>query len=65
MSRKASMACMMAGADFIKTSTGKEPSTPRCLRADHGAHDPRLWREMTGFKIGFKPAGGIAPPRTR
>ena len=31
--RAASLVCMMAGADFIKTSTGKEPSTPRCRSA--------------------------------
>jgi deoxyribose-phosphate aldolase len=56
---KASMVCMMAGADFIKTSTGKEtinatlPVSLVMLRAirDYGEH--------TGYKIGFKPAGGI------
>ena len=56
---KASMVCMMAGADFIKTSTGKEsvnatlPVSLTMLRAlrDYG--------EYTGYKIGFKPAGGI------
>jgi deoxyribose-phosphate aldolase len=57
---KASMVCMMAGADFIKTSTGKETSNatlpvslvmPRMIRDYH---------ERTGYKIGFKPAGGIS-----
>lgn len=56
---KASMVCMMAGADFIKTSTGKEPvnaTIPVSLVMD------RMIREYlaeTGYKVGFKPAGGI------
>ena len=56
---KASMVAMQAGADFIKTSTGKEdvyatlPVSLTMLRAlrDYG--------ERTGFMIGFKPAGGL------
>jgi deoxyribose-phosphate aldolase len=56
---KASMVAMMAGADFIKTSTGKEdvnatlPVSLTMLRAlrDYG--------ERTGARIGFKPAGGL------
>jgi len=56
---KASMVAMMAGADFIKTSTGKEevnatlPVSLVMLRAlrDYG--------DRTGMKVGFKPAGGI------
>ena len=56
---KASMVAMQAGADFIKTSTGKEdvnatlPVSLTMLRAlrDYG--------ERTGFEIGFKPAGGL------
>ncbi|MFB9261871.1 deoxyribose-phosphate aldolase [Bradyrhizobium erythrophlei] len=57
---KASMVCMMAGADFIKTSTGKEgvnatlPVTLVMLRMI------RAYQERTGYKIGFKPAGGIS-----
>jgi deoxyribose-phosphate aldolase len=60
---KASMVCMMAGADFIKTSTGKEsvnatlPVTLAMLRMIRSYH------ERTGFKIGFKPAGGISAAR--
>jgi deoxyribose-phosphate aldolase len=56
---KASMVCMMAGADFIKTSTGKEsvnatlPVSLTMLRAI------RDYLEQTGVKVGFKPAGGI------
>ena len=56
---KASMVAMQAGADFIKTSTGKEevnatlPVSLTMLRAlrDYGEH--------TGSRIGFKPAGGL------
>ena len=56
---KASMVAMQAGADFIKTSTGKEavnatlPVSLTMVRAlrDYGAR--------TGAKIGFKPAGGL------
>ena len=56
---KASMVAMQAGADFIKTSTGKEdvnatlPVSLTMLRAlrDYG--------DITGFEIGFKPAGGL------
>ncbi len=56
---KASMVAMMAGADFIKTSTGKEdvnatlPVSLIMLRAI------RDYETLTGFKIGFKPAGGL------
>jgi len=56
---KASMVAMQAGADFIKTSTGKEdvnatlPVSLTMLRA------LRDYREYTGFEIGFKPAGGL------
>jgi deoxyribose-phosphate aldolase len=56
---KASMVAMQAGADFIKTSTGKEPVNATLpvslvmvrMARDHGAR--------TGVKIGFKPAGGM------
>ncbi len=56
---KASHVCMMAGADFIKTSTGKEkvnatlPVSLTMIRAI------REYHEYTGYKVGFKPAGGI------
>lgn len=56
---RASMVCMQAGADFIKTSTGKEPvnaTLPVALVMDRMI---RFYFEMTGFKVGFKPAGGI------
>ena len=57
---RASLVCMMAGADFIKTSTGKEsvnatlPVSLVMLRAIRDYH------ERTGFKVGYKPAGGIS-----
>ncbi|MFZ1468589.1 MAG: deoxyribose-phosphate aldolase [Paracoccaceae bacterium] len=57
---RASLVCMMAGADFIKTSTGKEPVNAtlpvtltmiRCIRE---------YEARTGYKVGYKPAGGIS-----
>ncbi|WP_201371837.1 deoxyribose-phosphate aldolase [Ktedonobacter robiniae] len=55
----ASLVCMMAGADFIKTSTGKEPVNailPVGLVMTRAIRD---YHEETGYKVGFKPAGGI------
>ncbi|WP_417598127.1 deoxyribose-phosphate aldolase [Pararhodobacter oceanensis] len=55
----ASMVAMQAGADFIKTSTGKEPvnaTLPVSLTMVRALRD---YGERTGYKIGFKPAGGI------
>jgi deoxyribose-phosphate aldolase len=57
---KASLACMMAGADFIKTSTGKEPVNATLPFALIMCRMIRSWHEMTGHKVGFKPAGGIS-----
>jgi deoxyribose-phosphate aldolase len=57
---RASLICMMAGADFIKTSTGKEavnatlPVSLVMLRAIRDYH------ARTGFRVGYKPAGGIS-----
>ena len=57
---RASWVSMMAGSDFIKTSTGKEainatlPVTLVMIRAI------RDYREMTGHVVGYKPAGGIS-----
>jgi len=56
---RASMIAMMAGADFIKTSTGKEDvnaTLPVSLVMVRAIRD---YLELTGFKIGFKPAGGL------
>ena len=57
---RASMVAMMGGADFIKTSTGKEsvnatlPVSLVMLRAI------REYFQRTGFRVGYKPAGGIS-----
>lgn len=57
---RASWVCMMGGADFIKTSTGKEgvnatlPVSLVMIRAI------RAYHELTGYRIGYKPAGGIS-----
>ena len=57
---RASLTCMMAGADFIKTSTGKEsvnatlPVSLVMMRAIRDYH------RRTGFRVGYKPAGGIS-----
>jgi deoxyribose-phosphate aldolase len=56
---RASLVCMLAGADFIKTSTGKEAvnaTLPVCLVMVRAF---REYFEHTGHKVGFKPAGGI------
>jgi deoxyribose-phosphate aldolase len=56
---KASMVAMQAGADFIKTSTGKEDvnaTMPVSLTMVRALRD---YGELTKFKIGFKPAGGL------
>jgi len=57
---KASMACMMAGADFIKTSTGKEAVNATVAFALVMVRMIRHWHALTGYKVGFKPAGGIS-----
>ncbi len=57
---RASLVCMMGGADFIKTSTGKEsvnatlPVSLVMMRAIRDYH------ERTGYRVGYKPAGGIS-----
>lgn len=56
---RASAVCMMAGADFIKTSTGKEPVNATLGYALIMARLIREYHERTSFKVGFKPAGGI------
>ena len=57
---RASLVCMMAGADFIKTSTGKEPvnaTLPVTLTMIRAIRD---YQSRTGIKVGYKPAGGIS-----
>jgi deoxyribose-phosphate aldolase len=56
---KASMVAMMAGSDFIKTSTGKEPINATLPVSLVMIRMIREYEEHTGFKVGFKPAGGI------
>ncbi len=57
---RASLVCLMAGADFIKTSTGKEsvnatlPVSLVMIRAI------REYYQRTGYRVGYKPAGGIS-----
>jgi deoxyribose-phosphate aldolase len=57
---KASMVAMMAGSDFIKTSTGKEGVNATIPVALVMLRAIRTYREMTGHVVGFKPAGGIS-----
>lgn len=57
---RASLVCMMAGADFIKTSTGKESvnaTLPVSLVMIRAIRD---YFEATGYRVGYKPAGGIS-----
>ncbi|MCO6480246.1 MAG: deoxyribose-phosphate aldolase [Phaeodactylibacter sp.] len=56
---KASHVCMMAGSDFIKTSTGKESVNATLPVSLVMVRAIREFHERTGFKVGFKPAGGI------
>ena len=56
---KASLVCMMAGADFIKTSTGKEPQNASLPVSLVMLRMIRDYYQKTGHKVGFKPAGGI------
>jgi deoxyribose-phosphate aldolase len=56
---RASLVCMMAGADFIKTSTGKEPVNAVLPVGLVMTRMIRDYRERTGHLVGFKPAGGI------
>ncbi|GAC1647395.1 MAG: deoxyribose-phosphate aldolase [Ktedonobacteraceae bacterium] len=55
----ASLVCMMAGADFIKTSTGKEPVNATLPVGLVMVRAIRDYYEHTGYKVGFKAAGGI------
>ncbi len=57
---RASLVCMMAGADFIKTSTGKESvnaTLPVSLVMIRAIRD---YFDKTGHRVGYKPAGGIS-----
>lgn len=56
---RASLVCMMAGSDFIKTSTGKESVNATLPVSLVMARMVRAFRERTGHVVGFKAAGGI------
>ncbi|KPV52226.1 deoxyribose-phosphate aldolase [Kouleothrix aurantiaca] len=56
---KASLVCMMAGADFIKTSTGKETANATLPVSLVMVRAIREYHERIGYNVGFKPAGGI------
>lgn len=57
---KASMVTMMAGSDFIKTSTGKEPVNATLPVSLTMMRAIRSFEALTGFKVGYKPAGGVS-----
>ena len=57
---RASLVLMMAGADFIKTSTGKESvnaTLPVSLTMIRAIRD---YQSRSGFAVGYKPAGGLS-----
>jgi deoxyribose-phosphate aldolase len=56
---RASIVAMQAGADFIKTSTGKEAVNATLSFALVMCRMIREYREQSGYAVGFKPAGGI------
>lgn len=56
---RASMVAMMAGSDFIKTSTGKEATNATLPVSLVMIRAIREYAERTGMAVGFKPAGGI------
>ena len=57
---RASLICMMAGADFIKTSTGKESVNATLPVSLTMIRQIRDYYERTGYHVGYKPAGGIS-----
>src|SRR2546430_243242 len=60
----ASVVAMQAGADFIKTSTGKEGVNATLPFALVMSRMIREYFEQTGYAVGFKPAGGIRTAKT-
>lgn len=56
---RASVVAMMAGADFIKTSTGKEATNATLPVSLVMVRTIREYAQQTGMAVGFKPAGGI------
>ena len=61
---KASWVCMMAGSDFIKTSTGKEGVNATIPVALTMVRAIREYHQQTGFQVGFKPAGGVSSAKS-
>jgi deoxyribose-phosphate aldolase len=57
---RASWVCMMAGADFIKTSTGKEGVNATLEVSLVMVRAIRDYLALSGFQVGYKPAGGIS-----
>jgi deoxyribose-phosphate aldolase len=57
---RASTVCMMAGADFVKTSTGMESVNATLPVSLAMLRTIREYQRRCGFQIGFKPAGGIS-----
>ena len=57
---RASLVCMMAGADFIKTSTGKEATNATLPVSLVMVRAIRDYQSRTGHRVGFKAAGGIS-----
>ena len=57
---KASILAMAAGADFIKTSTGKIAVNATIEATYVMCHAIQAWREKTGSKVCYKPAGGVS-----
>jgi deoxyribose-phosphate aldolase len=60
--RKASEIAVMAGGDFIKTSTGKIQPAATEMAAIIMCETILEYYQLTGTRIGFKPAGGISDP---
>jgi len=56
---RASLTCMMAGADFIKTSTGKEKTNAALPNTLVMARAVRDYLQTTGYRVGLKVAGGV------
>ena len=61
---QASLVAMMAGSDFIKTSTGKESVNATLEFGLVMTRAIREYQNRTGYKVGFKPAGGISSAKS-
>jgi deoxyribose-phosphate aldolase len=61
---KAAVVAMMAGSDFVKTSTGMEPVNATLPVSLVMMRMIRDYAERTGYEVGFKPAGGISSAKS-